>query len=159
MSRSGDEISKSFSQEEWAKLLQESIATIESLSTLKGGEYAGDKDRLANFRSAADKFGVPMELIWAIYAGKHWDAIMQYIKDQVHGSTRPRAEPILGRYDDLIVYCLLAKAIFKERHGSANSMPKQDLGMEKNPQKLPLRPVPNYKVQSERNLFRGDLDW
>lgn len=103
-----------FSQERYDKLLAETIETIQRLGHLKGGEYSGDNDRLANFRRHAIENEVPMELIWKIYAGKHWDAISQYCKDRLHNKTRQRLEPIAGRLDDLIVYAILLKAIVLE---------------------------------------------
>ena len=104
----------SFSHERWASLLTETIAEIESLSLKKGGEYAGDDDRLANFRRNGAALGLPMETVWAVYAGKHWDAIQQFIKDQRNGKERERLEPIAGRVDDLLVYLLLFKAMLEE---------------------------------------------
>lgn len=97
-------------------LVDETITKIDELSRLKGGEYAGDQDRLANFRRNAAALSLPMESIWAVYAAKHWDAVMQYIADTNNGFERPRLEPITGRIDDLIVYLILFKAIFDERH-------------------------------------------
>ena len=104
-----------FSQKEWEELLNESTSSIINLAKLKGGEYAGDVDRLANFRRNGDNLGLMMEQVWAVYAGKHWDAIMQYIKDISRGADRVRMEPISGRADDLLVYLLLFKAMLKER--------------------------------------------
>ena len=103
-----------FSHERWDDLLEEAVAQIKSLSTLKGGEYAGDTDRLANFRRNAAVLDLPMESIWAVYAAKHWDALIQFIKDKNNGKTRERLEPISGRVDDLLVYLLLFKAILEE---------------------------------------------
>ena len=100
---------------EYNKLVNKTVQTILALSEQKGGEYAGDTDRLANFRRNAASLGLEMEQIWAVYAGKHWDAIMQYVKDLGEGKTRPRMEPIQGRMDDLIVYLILMKAITEER--------------------------------------------
>lgn len=96
-------------------LVDETITTLKRLGELKGGEYAGDLDRLANFRRNAQALGLPMESIWAVYAAKHWDAVMQYVQDLNTGVQRERMEPITGRIDDLIVYLLLFKAILDER--------------------------------------------
>lgn len=104
-----------FSHEEYAKLINETVEKIRELSEKKGGEYAGDVDRLANFRRNGKALGLPMETVWAVYAGKHWDAIQQYIRDQREGKDRDRLESIDGRVDDLIVYCLLFKAMIVER--------------------------------------------
>jgi hypothetical protein len=104
-----------FTHKEYAQIVQTTIEQIERLGTLKGGEYAGDQDRLANFRRNALALGLPMESVWAVYAAKHWDAIQQYVQDLNAGVDRPRLESILGRADDLIVYLILFKCIFTER--------------------------------------------
>lgn len=106
---------KVFTHADYNKLVQETINEINRLSTVKGGEYAGDVDRLANFRRNAGDVGLPMEAVWRIYIGKHWDSISQYTKDIVEGKDRPRSESMLGRFDDLIVYAILGKAIYLER--------------------------------------------
>lgn len=104
-----------YSHERYAQLIDETIEKITTLSKLKGGEYAGDQDRLANFRRNAAGLALPMESIWAVYAAKHWDAIQQFVMDLNTGRTRERLEPISGRVDDLIVYLILFKAILEER--------------------------------------------
>jgi hypothetical protein len=106
---------KRYTHEAWSMLLDETMHEILKLSKLKGGEYAGDDDRLANFRRNAANLGVNMDTIWSVYAAKHWDALMQYIKDINTGTVRDRLEPIAGRVDDLLVYLLLYKAILDER--------------------------------------------
>ena len=97
------------------KIVAETMEKIRTLSNLKGGEYAGDKDRLANFRRNGSNLGLTMEQVWAVYAGKHWDALMQYIKDLGTYTVRERMEPVSGRVDDLIVYLMLFKAMLMER--------------------------------------------
>ena len=104
-----------FSQVEWQALLAETMGKITELGRVKGGEYSGDTDRLSNFRRNAQDCGLSMEQVWRVYAGKHWDSITQYVKDQALGTSRPRAEPLSGRADDLIVYLLLFKAMLKEK--------------------------------------------
>jgi hypothetical protein len=97
------------------ELVKDTFDKIVELGVKKGGEYAGDDDRLANFRRNGEKLGLPMEVIWAVYCNKHIDAVMQYIHDLVSGKERERMEPIEGRVDDIIVYMLLFKAILLER--------------------------------------------
>jgi len=97
-------------------LIDETITSIRNLSTIKGGEYAVvSEDRLSNFRKQAGELGVPMELIWKVYAQKHWDSVSTYVADLVGGRERPRSEPISGRVDDLLVYLILFKAMCDER--------------------------------------------
>lgn len=104
-----------FSHDEWEALLASTFLEITNLAKLKGGEYSGDVDRLMNFRRNGTALGLPMETVWAVYAAKHWDAIMQFVKDQQIGTTRQRLEGIEGRVDDLLVYLLLFKAMLQER--------------------------------------------
>jgi hypothetical protein len=104
-----------FSQEEWNRLVESTIAEIQKLSAVKGGEYAAEGDRLDNFRRAAADMELPMEVIWRVYAGKHWDSISTFIRDLTFDRQRVRSEPIQGRADDMIVYLLLFKAMCRER--------------------------------------------
>lgn len=104
-----------FSHERYAELIEVTVAKIQQLSRLKGGEYSGDIDRLANFRRNALALDLEMEQVWAVYAAKHWDALIQYIKDMATETTRDRMEPIDGRVDDLLVYLILFKAMLLER--------------------------------------------
>ena len=102
-------------QTTYDKLLAETWETIIELGTKKGGEYAGDHDRLENFKRNGERLGLPQEIIWSVYAGKHWDAIMQYCADLQANKSRPRMESLKGRCDDLIVYLILFKAMLIER--------------------------------------------
>lgn len=104
-----------FSHVEYSKLMSDTFINIAKLSELKGGEYSGDDDRLANFRRNAAAQGLSLEAIWGVYAAKHWDAIGQYVKDLNEGKTRERMEPLSGRVDDLMVYLLLFKCMLLEK--------------------------------------------
>lgn len=106
---------KSFSHASFDLMVADTFREIQELIKVKGGEYSGDVDRLANFRRNAEDQGLPMESVWRTYAGKHWDALTQYVKDLNGGKTRQRSEPLEGRVDDLIVYLLLFKAMLRER--------------------------------------------
>lgn len=105
---------KRYPHERYAKLLASVSAEMEKLGTLKGGEYAGDVDRLANFRRNGEKLGLPMETVWAVYCSKHFDAIMQYVQDERIGVQRTRMEGIEGRVHDVMVYCVLFLAMLDE---------------------------------------------
>lgn len=119
--------------EEYNKIVDETWNKVHYLSRLKGGEYAGDKDRLANFRRNAEALGLEMETVWAVYAAKHWDAVMQYVKDCAKKTNRIRSEPIEGRVDDLIVYLLLFKLIIRDQSVNVPELsfpkpPPEDVG-------------------------------
>src|SRR5258708_37288827 len=60
-----------YSQDRWDRLLDSTIAKIKSLAKLKGGEYSGDTDRLANFRRHASALGLSQDHVSAVYAGKN----------------------------------------------------------------------------------------
>lgn len=104
-----------YSHADYAQLVEKTISNIKTLSRLKGGEYSGDYDRLANFRRNGAAFSLPMETVWGVYAAKHWDAIAQFISDVTTGKKRERSESLSGRADDLIVYLILFKAMLEER--------------------------------------------
>lgn len=109
-------VKKTYSHERYDVLVEQIFNRVKHLSKVKGGEYAGDLDRLANFRRNAEALGLNMETIWSVYAAKHWDAIIQYVKDLQGDTTRPRDEPIEGRVNDLIVYLILFRAMIEEQN-------------------------------------------
>lgn len=96
-------------------LVNETMKKVVELGVKKGGEYAGDEDRLANFRRNAAQWGMTMEQCWGVYCGKHWDAIAQYIRDSAEEKSRDRLESLGGRVDDIITYMLLFKAMLDEK--------------------------------------------
>jgi len=113
-----------YSHAKFDALVNKVVLEINKLAALKGGEYAGDSDRLANFRRNGIALGLPMETVWAVYCAKHWDAVMQYIQDLNTGKTRERLEGIDGRAMDIIVYMILFLAIEEERRTTAGNQPK-----------------------------------
>jgi hypothetical protein len=74
-----------YSWEQWDKLVEHTMARITALQRVKGQEYSGEVDRLRNFRHAAEELGLVQEVVWRVYAGKHWDAITTYVGDLVAG--------------------------------------------------------------------------
>lgn len=98
----------------FTKLVDETWGELTSLLHVKGGEYSGYDDRLANFkRSALDAGTTPLQAL-LIFMGKHYDAVKTYIRDDAAGNIRPASEPIDGRVHDLINYLLLFKAMLVE---------------------------------------------
>lgn len=101
-------------QVQFDSFVTETVDATAKLLVLKGGEYAGSDDRLANFKRGAGLTGVtPLQCAF-IYASKHYDAIATFVRDQAAGTDRPRSESIEGRFDDLINYCILMKALVRE---------------------------------------------
>lgn len=107
-----------YSHSRWNEMIERTFDEIRKLATHKGAEYSGDEDRLLNFRRNGRDLDLPQEVIWRIYASKHWDALGQYVRDLQTGKERVRLESIGGRVDDLLVYLLLFKAMLEEREMS-----------------------------------------
>ena len=99
----------------FASIIEASIASMNSLATVKGGEYASDSDRLSNFREASRRLGLLPEEVLLVYLDKHYAALCNYVRDLKAGRNRPRSEPIEGRADDMILYIILFKALLAER--------------------------------------------
>lgn len=97
-------------------MVDATVHDIRTLLRVKGGEYANE-DVLANFKRGSALVGVMPLTCLFIYMSKHYDAVATYVRDQETGRDRPRSEPIAGRLDDLINYCILAKAIIAEEQG------------------------------------------
>lgn len=100
-----------FTQEMLNDLIDKTIKETAELMKLKGAEYAHGSDRLDNFRRNAANIGVQPETVWMIYATKHWDSITTYVRDLQSGVERNYSEPIVGRFHDMINYCLLGIAM------------------------------------------------
>lgn len=101
-------------QKEFDEVVNTTIQDIQKLLTVKGGEYAGSEDRLGNFKRGGELTGAnPLQVLF-IYLSKHYDAFATYVRDQAIGKDRPRSESITGRLDDIINYCILAKALVRE---------------------------------------------
>lgn len=101
-------------QQDFEVVVLDTITEIQKLLRVKGGEYAGSADRLANFKRGAALTGVtPLQCLF-IYMSKHYDSVSTYVRKDAAGVAQVLSEPIEGRLDDIINYCLLAKAIIKE---------------------------------------------
>jgi hypothetical protein len=95
---------------DFQELTRKHFNEIMGLNTTKGHDYAGDSDALANFKSAAKRLDLTPEQVWAVYADKHWSAIMTYCAEGEVAS-----EPIEGRIHDVILYCFLQLGLIEER--------------------------------------------
>jgi hypothetical protein len=95
---------------EFQELRDEAFQRIRDLNDTKGSDYAGDEDALSNFKRHAERLGLTPELVWAVYAGKHWDAIETYCR-----TGEVKSEAIEGRVYDLVLYSLLLLGLVRER--------------------------------------------
>jgi hypothetical protein len=95
---------------EFGGLLVEVHERISALNQTKGVEYAGHDDALENFKRHASALGLKPEQIWAVYASKHWDAIISYVR-----TGAVLSEPIEGRILDCVLYLCLLLGLERER--------------------------------------------
>jgi hypothetical protein len=78
----------------------------------KSKDYATDQNRLSNFIDQARLYGMEPMQVWLIYAGKHFDAIVQAVKKNPQLPTK-KGEPLRENFKDLIVYSFLGHAIIQ----------------------------------------------
>lgn len=90
--------------DELNEVIEASFEEIRRLRATKGRDYAHSDDHFDNFKRHAQTLGLSPEQIWAVYASKHWDAVMSFC-----ARGKVESEPIEGRIDDLLVYLLLLK--------------------------------------------------
>lgn len=94
--------------EVFARRFADCITTIRS----KNADYTRGEnkiDRIAAFRRIADDVGLSMQKVWAVFASKHWSAVMRFVKEDLVES-----EPVDGRINDIINYCVLLGAIIHD---------------------------------------------
>ena len=65
------------------RLVNDTVIATAGILIAKGDEYAGDADRLINFKRNAEKQGTTALQIWKQYIGKHIDSLDTYFK-RVH---------------------------------------------------------------------------
>jgi hypothetical protein len=100
--------------------LSEDLRELEDqLLESKGADYTRhDPDRLANFKRSAQALGTEPLLVWAIYANKHWDAIMSYVS-----TGKAESEDIKLRFVDLKNYLTLGYALIYEKLEEEREVP------------------------------------
>ena len=108
-------------QAEFEAIVATTISSVQFLLKIKGGEYTDYTDRLSNFKRGATLTGcTPLQVLF-IYLSKHYDGVASYVKTSATGSPRESSEPIEGRFDDIINYCILAKALIAEEKGEVTA--------------------------------------
>ena len=97
--------------DELTQIIESTFEEIRAIRASKGKDYSrGEADTLSNFKRHADALGLTPEQVWAVYASKHWDAVVSFCK---HGQVE--SEPIGGRIDDALTYLLLLKGLIVDR--------------------------------------------
>ncbi len=111
---------------DFKRLFDTTVTQLEMLMVVKGGEYAADNDRLANFREASRRTGLTPAQVLLVYLDKHYSAICNNIKDATQGTTRAKSEPIEGRIHDMINYLILYKALLAEARSVSSAINRDD---------------------------------
>ena len=114
-------------QKDFEELCEQIQRDTTDILILKGREYAGSADRLANFKRNAELSGVDPLTVLHVYMAKHWDSFSTYVRDMQAKQPRELSEPIEGRLHDLINYAVLAVALIRDAQASeplqANEVP------------------------------------
>lgn len=97
-------------REEFLSVMDEAYQSIREINATKGRDYAGEADALDNFKRHAASLDLRPEQIWAVYASKHWDAVMTFCR-----RGQVESEPIEGRLLDVILYSFLLLALNREQ--------------------------------------------
>ena len=88
---------------------QELLEHCRKIRDSKGIDYTDGEDRLSNFKTNAKRWCTNPRLVWAIYFGKHLDAIASHVhRGQVE------SEPIKDRIADAINYLILYWALIND---------------------------------------------
>jgi hypothetical protein len=95
---------------------------IECQKTREQGqkEYAhSDSNALSNFERTGDELQIPREKVWYIFAKKHWDGTLAWIRGH-----RSQREDVRGRIMDLIVYLILLWAMVDDEERKLTRRPE-----------------------------------
>ena len=107
-------------QEDFKRLVEQTVQDTSAILIAKGEEYAGSQDRLANFKRGATLTGITPLQCCFVYMSKHYDSISTFVKKDAQGFEQKLSEPIEGRLDDMINYCFLMKGLIQESQTRKN---------------------------------------
>ena len=99
-------------QSEFNKLSKALDFMCKDIMKSKGPEYTQeDTDILANFKNTASRLNTTPLKVWGAYFDKQLSSIYAHLNN----ANLKRAETIESRFADIINYCHLGLALFKER--------------------------------------------
>jgi len=104
----------------YTELIEAFTEKRKGISRAKREDYTkGSDDVLANFKNVAESSGLSVEQVWSVYAHKHWDSIMNYVKS----GGQSESEPIEDRLGDLVNYLEIFWGIINDKPeaGGGNS--------------------------------------
>jgi hypothetical protein len=100
---------------DFVKFQEATFETIRKLTSSKGAEYKqANDDQLFNFKNNAARNGLQPTTSLFNALDKHFNSVVTFVKDQQLGRKRAYSEPIEGRLDDIILYCILLKALVSD---------------------------------------------
>lgn len=115
------------SREEVSVLMNDVFKQCQDARAAGQKEYAHkENNALANFEDEAANFNTSREVVWGIFAGKHWRGIRAYINGH-----RSQREDVRGRIKDLIVYLILLWAMIDDTEATnrrLNDVPQEPSG-------------------------------
>ena len=99
-------------QREFTKLSKALDYMAKDTMKSKGPEYTQeDKDILANFKNTASRLNTTELKVWGAFFDKQISSIYAHLNN----ANLKKAESIESRFADIINYCHLGLALFKER--------------------------------------------
>ena len=99
-------------QKEFNKLSKALDYMSKDIMKSKGPEYTQqDKDVLANFKNTAERLNTSELKVWGAFFDKQISSVYAHLND----ANLKKAETIESRFADIINYCHLGLALFKER--------------------------------------------
>lgn len=99
-------------QKEFKKLVNELNSYSYDIMTNKRPEYTNEnKNVLNNFKTTSNRLNISELQVWGVFFEKQIQSIFAHIKN----ANLKKSEPINSRFADIINYCYLGYALFKER--------------------------------------------
>jgi len=99
-------------QAEFNKLSKALDFMCKEIMKSKGPEYTQeDTDMLANFKNTAERLNTTELRVWGTYFDKQISSVYAHLNN----ANLKKAETIESRFADIINYCHLGLALFKER--------------------------------------------
>lgn len=107
-------------QHQFERLVDDTLFKCREHLVLKAHEFGDQEDRLGQFKRSASLTGCTPLQVALIQAGQHFDAIANLVRDFARGESRD-VEAIEQRFDELISYSLLMKALVEDAEEGAPS--------------------------------------
>lgn len=134
--------------EQFRQMMREGLERLIHLNETKGRDYSGEEDALRHFKQHAAEYGIEPEQIWAVFAGKHWDAILSAIRHAGDDGYRP-SEPVEGRVFDLILYLFLFLGLQRDE-----DLPLDRLAVDRGA--IVIDPEAEYVIRRRDGLFLSE---